>query len=61
MEGPGMDNSWVMLRKDANEWILVAVLLFVATIGVYVLLHPGAMGSVVSDFIAIARNNARFR
>ncbi len=55
-----MDNSWVMLRKDSDRWILITVLLFVATMAIYELVRPGALGSILSDSITIARNNARF-
>ncbi len=54
-----MDNSWVMLRRDSKGWIPITVSLLVSAIAAYELLHPGAMYSTISDFIADACNTAR--
>jgi len=52
-----MENSWVMVRKDSNKWIFIAVSLIVVILGIIELLKPGTLGLILSDFIDTVRRN----
>ncbi len=55
-----MQNSWVMLKRDSNEWILITASLLVATMAVFEVIHPGTIGSILSGFLTAAHSNVRF-
>ncbi len=55
-----MQNSWVMLKRDSNEWILITASLLVATMAVFEVIHPGTIVSIFSGFLTAAHSNVRF-
>jgi len=55
-----MQNSWVMLRRDSNEWILITASLLVATMAVYEMIHPGTIATILSGFLTATHSKMRF-